>query len=66
MNKTLPDNWWDEGINPILGYKYQPISTTRAARNKNEYPPEDDYKVDDGVIAYFTRQTRNKTDNNNE
>ena len=20
----MPDNWWDYGINPILGYRYQP------------------------------------------
>lgn len=62
--KELPDNWWDHGINPILGYKYEPLTKPTPFRNKNEYPPEDDYnpnednkeyKVDDGVIAYFTR-----------
>lgn len=54
--KELPDNWWDHGINPVLGYKWkQPPLNPVPPRNKNEYPPEDDYKVDDGVIAYFTR-----------
>lgn len=24
MNNELPENWWDYGINPILGYRYNP------------------------------------------
>jgi len=30
--------------------------------NKKEIPSENDYKVDDGVIAYFTRQTQTNED----
>lgn len=41
--KELPDNWWDYGINPILGYKYEPMTKHTPPRNKNEYRPEDDY-----------------------
>ena len=53
--KEMPYDFWNYGINPILGYKYEPLTKPTPFRNKKEYPPEDDYKVDDGVIAYFTR-----------
>jgi hypothetical protein len=41
--KELPDDWWNHGINPILGYKYEPMTKPTPPRNKNEYRPEDDY-----------------------
>jgi hypothetical protein len=41
--KELPDNWWDHGINPILGYKYEKPTWNYRARDKFEYPKEDDY-----------------------
>ena len=45
-SRVLPDNWWDKGINPVLGYKYkQPSIGGRPQRNKFEYPPEDDKKI---------------------
>jgi hypothetical protein len=54
--KELPDNWWDHGINPILGYKWKrPTLNPTPPKSKKEYNPEDDYKVDDGVINYFTK-----------
>ena len=24
MNNKLPNDWWNYGINPILGYRYNP------------------------------------------
>lgn len=24
MSKEFPENWWDYGLNPILGYRYNP------------------------------------------
>lgn len=24
MSKEFPYNWWDYGLNPILGYRYSP------------------------------------------
>lgn len=64
--KEMPYDFWNHGINPILGYRWTqpPITPQESKRNKNEYPEVDDYnpnkdnkdyKVDDGVIAYFTR-----------
>ena len=54
--KELPDNWWDHGINPILGYKWKrPTLNPTPPKSKKEYNPEDDYKVDDGVINYITK-----------
>lgn len=45
MTKKLPDNWWDLGINPIVGYKIpKEIQKNKYRRNKNEYRPEDDKK----------------------
>ena len=42
--KELPDNWWDHGINPVLGYKWkQPPLNPVPPKNKNEYSSEDDY-----------------------
>ena len=43
--KKLPDNWWDKKINPVLGYRYQPLQDQRPPRNKFEYNPEDDIKL---------------------
>ena len=45
MTKKLPDNWWDLGINPIVGYKI-PKQTQKNLyrRNKSEYHPDDDVK----------------------
>ena len=47
MNKKqLPDNWWDLGINPIVGYKLPKVSYKKQhKRNKWEYPPEEDIKL---------------------
>ncbi len=53
--KEMPHDFWNHGINPILGYKYKKPGDGKRRRDKFEYPKEDDYKVDDGVIAYFTR-----------
>jgi len=45
MTNKLPDNWWDLGINPIVGYKIpKEIEKNKYRRNKNEYRPEDDEK----------------------
>ena len=43
--KKLPDNWWDLGINPILGYKI-PKQTQKFLYRKNssEFHPDDDIK----------------------
>ena len=43
--KKLPDNWWDLGINPILGYKI-PKQTQKFMYRKNssEFHPDDDVK----------------------
>lgn len=41
--KPMPSDWWNHGINPILGYKYEkPVWNTRT-RDKWEYPEEDNY-----------------------
>lgn len=28
----MPDNFWDYGINPILGYRYQPDGKSKALK----------------------------------
>lgn len=43
--KKLPDDWWNHGINPILGYRYKQIQDHRPPRNKFEYPEQDDIKI---------------------
>jgi hypothetical protein len=43
--KQIPDDWWNHGINPILGYKYEPLTNKRPERNRFEYPKCDDYKL---------------------
>ena len=54
--KEMPHDFWNHNIHPILGYKWKrPTLNPTPPRSKKEYLPEDDYKVDDGVIAYFTR-----------
>ena len=38
MNNDMPENWWDYGINPILGYRYMPDGNHKPnfmKRNKN-------------------------------
>ena len=46
MNKPLPEKWWDQNINPILGYEYSPLkSRVVPSRNKFEFPEEDDHKI---------------------
>jgi hypothetical protein len=45
-NKPLPEKWWDQNINPILGYQYSPLkSRVVPSRNKFEFPKEDDHKI---------------------
>lgn len=45
--KGLPDKWWDKGINPVLGYKWEQKPLEQRPRpNKNLYPKELDYKPD--------------------
>jgi len=43
--KEMPYDFWNHGINPILGYKWtQPaISPKESKRNKFEYSEVDDY-----------------------
>ena len=44
--KEMPWDFWNHGINPVLGYKYSPPTLNPTpARNKNEYKPEDDIKL---------------------
>lgn len=43
--KKLPDNWWDYGINPIVGFKVPKVGDKKVhKRNVHEYLPEDDEK----------------------
>ena len=43
--KQLPDNWWDYGINPIVGFKVPKVGDKKVhKRNVHEYLPEDDEK----------------------
>lgn len=45
MSKGLPDKWWDKGINPVLGYKWEQKPLEQRPRpNKHLYPKELDYK----------------------
>ncbi len=48
MSKGLPDKWWDKGINPVLGYKWEqkPLGEQRPRPNKNLYPKEFNYIPD--------------------
>lgn len=32
----MPDNWWDYGINPLLGYRYMPDGKSRPVRFREE------------------------------
>lgn len=41
--KEMPNDWWNHGINPILGYKYEKPIWGNRTRDKFEYPKEDDY-----------------------
>lgn len=43
--KEMPYDFWNHGINPILGYRWtQPSMTPQESkRNKFEYPEVDDY-----------------------
>jgi hypothetical protein len=43
--KEMPWDFWNYNINPILGYRYDPISENKRQRNKHEYKPEDDIKL---------------------
>ena len=44
--KEMPWDFWNYGINPILGYTYSPPTLNPTpARNKNEYKPEDYIKL---------------------
>ena len=37
--KQLPDNWWDYGINPIVGFKVPKVGDKKVhKRNVYEYP----------------------------
>ena len=44
--KEMPWDFWNYGINPILGYKWErpPLKPT-PTRSKLEYNPEDDIKL---------------------
>lgn len=42
--KEIPSDWWNHGINPILGYKYEkPSRKGLRVRSKYEYPEKDNY-----------------------
>ena len=41
--KPMPDDWWNHGINPILGYKYKKPGDGKRTRDKFEYPKEENY-----------------------
>lgn len=41
--KQMPDDWWNHGINPLVGYRVPRPSEKNRTRDKFEYPPEDDY-----------------------
>jgi hypothetical protein len=46
IKKEMPWDFWNYGINPILGYKYSvPTLKPVPARSKLEYNPEDDIKL---------------------
>lgn len=46
--KEMPYDWWNHGINPILGYKYERLKlSARGSRDKWEYPEEYDYNPND-------------------
>lgn len=36
LNNDMPDNWWDYGINPILGYRYMPDGKSKPVRFREE------------------------------
>ena len=43
--KEMPWDFWNYGINPILGYKWnRPALNPVPPRSKYEYRPEDDEK----------------------
>ena len=45
MKKKLPDNWWDLGINPIVGFNIPRASEGKThKRNNDVYLPEDNIK----------------------
>ena len=45
MTKKLPDNWWDLGINPIVGFKIPKAGEgKKQKRNASEYHPDDNVK----------------------
>ena len=35
MNNELPNDWWNYGINPILGYRYNPEGKRFHLNTKN-------------------------------
>lgn len=41
--KEMPYDFWNHGINPIVGYKIPRPSLKGRVRDKFEYRPEDDY-----------------------
>jgi len=41
--KELPDDWWNHGINPVVGYRIPRPTEKQRIRNKFEYVPEEDY-----------------------
>lgn len=41
--KDMPYDFWNHGINPIVGYKIPRPSQKGRVRDKFEYRPEDDY-----------------------
>ena len=44
--KEMPWDFWNYGINPILGYKWnRPTLNPTPPRNKNEYNKEDAIKL---------------------
>jgi len=45
--KEMPWDFWNYGINPILGYKWTqpPITPKESKRNKYEYNKEDEIKL---------------------
>ncbi len=43
--KQLPNNWWDLGINSIVGFRIPRAGEKKKhKRNENEYHPDDNIK----------------------
>ena len=45
--KEMPYDFWNHGINPIVGYKLPKINEKGRKRDKWEYPEEHDYIPED-------------------